>query len=165
MNIKPLSQKTLESSIKLVDSIFPNQGNEPANITFRASLNREYYKKFLQITGITFLRYWVIEENNDVIAVIGIYTYKKDEKEAAWVGWFCIDPKFRGKGLGNKLLLKVVNEAKKMKKKYLRLYTSTSDIEKNAQFFYDKLGFKEYKRTELKDYPGIFLLYKQLRLY
>jgi GNAT superfamily N-acetyltransferase len=72
-----------------------------------------------------------------VLGTTRLYSLEKDEKEAYWLGWYCVDPAFRGKGIGGKLLDHAIRKAKERDKKFLRLYTSTSPEEKSAQHIYD----------------------------
>jgi len=41
-----------------------------------------------------------VDEANIVLGTSGLYRYKKDGDEVVWVAWFCVDPKARGRGIG-----------------------------------------------------------------
>jgi len=69
-------------------------------------------------------------------------------KDKNWVGWFCVDPKSRGKQIGKELLKKAINSAKEEGRKYLELYTSTNPKEKIAHNLYRTMGFKITKREK-----------------
>ncbi|WP_026732617.1 GNAT family N-acetyltransferase [Fischerella sp. PCC 9605] len=144
MLIKPLSPQTLDEAINLVDIVFPYQSIlEKASL--RASLFQDnwLYKIGFFWAGVSQLKYWVaIDENsNKVIGITGLYCYKRDEAEANWLGWLCVDPLFRGQGIGKKLLEFAINKTKATGKKFLRLYTSTDPNEATAQTLYEKYGF------------------------
>jgi len=65
-----------------------------------------------------------------------------------FVQWFWIDEKYRGKGLGAKLLQSAENEARKRGAK--NVYLDTFSFQ--APAFYEKLGYREFGR--LKNYPA-----------
>ena len=96
---------------------------------------------------------WVIGllvENKKVIGITGLYTMPEDEKEANWVAWFCVEPDYRGKGLGSRLLDLMIEKSKKAGKKFLRLYTSDGEIEKEARELYKKSGFVTTKTKKIE---------------
>ena len=143
MKIADLTKRNLEQAVNLVEKIFPSEYEEEAGKDeLPASLNPELYRDYLEKTGITWARYWVAEENGKVIGNIGIYTYNDDEDEADWLGWFCVDEDFRNNGIGTKLLLFAIEEAKKRGKDYLRLYTTDDEDELDSHRLYEKYGFK-----------------------
>jgi GNAT superfamily N-acetyltransferase len=45
-----------------------------------------------------------VDEADLVLGTTGLYRYKKDFNEAVWLAWFCVDPKARGRGIGQALL-------------------------------------------------------------
>jgi ribosomal protein S18 acetylase RimI-like enzyme len=65
-----------------------------------------------------------------------------------WVSWFCVDPKARGKGIGQKLIEHTICLAAQAGVQRLRLYTSTDPNEEAAQRLYEKNGFKEIRREK-----------------
>lgn len=163
MKIEPLSYETLDEAIELANMVFPNQGNEPAELCFKGSLNKEEHADFLNKIEVQDLRYWVAKKQKKVIGISGIYEYWKDMGEASWVGWFCVDPEQRGEGIGTSLLNTVLEEAKKTGKEYLRVYTSTEPNQKTANKMYDKLSFVIFKREDV-NWSDYTILYRQLKL-
>ena len=108
------------------------------------------------------LHFWVaINDNKEVYGTTGLYTYKKDENEAVWLSWFCVDPAQRGKGIGKQLIEYSIDMAKKYNKKYFRLYTSNDPNEQAAQNLYEKYGFKIVKTKKKHVYTEI---YRELEL-
>jgi ribosomal protein S18 acetylase RimI-like enzyme len=89
-----------------------------------------------------------IDETNAVLGTTGLYQYKRDAQEAMWVSWFCVDPKARGKGIGQKLIEHTICLAAQAGVQRLRLYTSTDPNEEAAQRLYEKNGFKEIRREK-----------------
>ena len=89
-----------------------------------------------------------VDEGNEVIGTTGLYRYKKDANEAVWVAWFCVDPKARGRGIGQALIDHTVMLARNAGFDRIRLYTSTDPNEAAAQHLYEKNGFKEIVQRE-----------------
>ena len=120
--------------------------------------NNRLLKLFMRlIGGSAFSRYWVaLDDRGEVCGTTGLYTEKSDENEALWLSWFCVDPRYRGAGIGKKLLEFSVDMAKSYDKKYLRLYTSTDESEADAQFLYEKYEFKVVKTEELPAYTIVY---------
>lgn len=93
---------------------------------------------------------WV-DEADLVLGTTGLYRYKKDSDEAVWVAWFCVDPKTRGRGVGQALIDHTVSRAQNAGFNRIRLCTSTDPNEAAAQRLYERNGFKEIGRKK-----GIF---------
>lgn len=162
--IEKLGRKTLRAATQLVLSAFPDEGeDENPAAELAASLDPKKFQGFLKGFGISDLIYWVAMEANDVVGIIGLYT-DNDAEEAVWLGWFCVSPRFRGKGIGSQLLELAIEEAKSRGKKFLRLYTSTSPLERAAHRLYEAYGFKLIKREPWPNDDTIEKLYYQLTL-
>ena len=153
IKIEPLTSNRLEETINLLNTVFPNDTDDPAGC-LRASLNPEKYAPFFLKTQIPELRYWVAINNlGKVVGTTGLYCYKSDREEAFWLGWFSVEPEARNKGIGTQLLQFSIEKAKGERKKFLRLYTSTDF--KDAIRLYEKHGVgltkeEPYPDTELK---------------
>ena len=86
-----------------------------------------------------------------------------DKKEANWLAWTCVDPEFRGKKIGAKLIDMMIEKSKKAGKKYLRLYTTDLEDQKVARVAYEKRGFLETKRERDKEH-NCYTIYLELDL-
>ncbi len=147
MDIESLSYKTLKQAITLVNKVFPNQNLfEKASLAFRFSLEKDSIisKLAFFVVGVTEANYWVAidEVSSKVMGMTGLYCYKKDRPQAYWLGWTCVDPKFRGRGIGGKLVDFCIEKARAEGKQFLRLHTSTHPNEETAQILYEKRGFR-----------------------
>lgn len=91
-----------------------------------------------------------VDEAGAVLGTTGLYRYKRDAHEAAWIAWFCVAPAARGQGVGQQLLDHTVQLARELGYRNVRLYTSTSPGEAAAQRLYEQNGFIEIKRI-----PGL----------
>ena len=83
---------------------------------------------------VRYSKYWVsIDKKGNIIGITGIYFRECDDKDVLWVSWFCVDQKYRGRGIGKTLLNHVISYAKINNKKRFKIYTSNIEEEKNAQ--------------------------------
>jgi ribosomal protein S18 acetylase RimI-like enzyme len=87
-----------------------------------------------------------VDEVELVLGTTGLYRYKKDFDRAVWLAWFCVDPKARGRGIGQALLDHTVARARDAGFSLMRLYTSTDPNEASAQRLYERNGFMEVGR-------------------
>ncbi|MGI0493174.1 GNAT family N-acetyltransferase [Alkalinema pantanalense CENA528] len=163
MLIQSLSHATLHGAISVLDRTFPSK-TIFEQMSLRACLNRDQfiYRLGFLIAGVQQLNYWVALDdrgsqsssdlhNSAVMGMIGLYNHQEDADEALWIAMFCVDPAYRGQGIGKDLLNFAINKAKLAGKRYLRLYTSTDPNEAKAQTIYDKVGFRIIDRRPI---PG-----------
>lgn len=75
------------------------------------------------------------------MGVTGFYTRTVGPEDMAWLGWYCVSPLERGKGIGRKILEWTIARAREEGFKTMRLYTSTDPNEREAQNLYEKMGF------------------------
>jgi GNAT superfamily N-acetyltransferase len=162
ISIEPLSKTTLKQANQLANSIFAEEDCSPAqelcaSLSYRAlrDYQRKVDAKMLQ------LDYFVALEDDRVVGLVGLYLMKEDSNDALWLGWYCVHPTSRGKGVGTLLLEFVIEQARSRNKSYLRLYTSTDENEQTAQLLYERYGFHIYDTENLKDYQ---ILYRQKKL-
>jgi GNAT superfamily N-acetyltransferase len=153
MRVIKLNKKYLQKAIDLTLKVFSD--TKPEDFDYPPKWLR--YSLENQMPYVSSLGYFIAVEKEKVIGITGLYELPEDKKEASWVAWFCIDPKARGKGLGNKLLNLMIEKAKKSGKKYLRLYTSSGPVEEIARNLYNKKGFIETKREKGKNYDKIYM--------
>ena len=151
IQIIKLEEPLIKKADKLVSKVFPVRSlSERFTFWTYKHQNNNFVKKLINLFGVSSIsNFWVaIDENNNVVGTTGIYTYIKDENEAIWLAWFCVDPEQRGKGIGKKLIEYSINMAREYKKKYFRLYTSSDPNEAAAQNLYEKYGFKVIKKKK-----------------
>jgi GNAT superfamily N-acetyltransferase len=142
LKIISLDKIHLEESIRLLNSIFLDQDDEEnADSALRASLNLIKYKKILEKWKIPKLSYYLAIVNDCVVGTSGIYEMEGD-KESAWVGWTSVASEYRNRGIGKKLVSFVIEKAKILGYKKLKLHTVDIDYQKNAHKLYESLGFK-----------------------
>ncbi|MFA7342100.1 MAG: GNAT family N-acetyltransferase [Candidatus Methanomethylophilaceae archaeon] len=161
--LEAMDESTAGQAKELVDLIFPQQ--TPAErMSFRvwSWRDRPLLSRFGRVFGVHELRdFWVALDDDDrVKGITGLYVMRKDRHEALWLGWYCVHPDERGKGLGGTLLRKAVDEARSRGVRYLRLYTSDHPSMERAQQVYEKEGFRIIEEKRL---PAGFLIHRPLR--
>lgn len=161
MKIIPLSKARLKEAIELVLKCFPE--SKPGDYDSPEkwliySLEMKNKKSY-----VSYLGYWIVIEDGKVVAITGLYALPDDEKEANWLAWTCVDPKYRQRGIGGKLIDMMIKKARNAGKKFLRLYTDSRENEKVARIIYKKLGFIETRREKDREHGG-YTIYLQLRL-
>ncbi len=164
ITIKPLEKESLADAIALGQRVFDK--DDPARIAFwlENSLNPDK-EAVLKEQGATYIQFWIAEENNRVVEAVGYYVRHEDIDEAAWLGWFFVDPQYRGKKIGLQLLETVINAVKKTGKPYLRVYfTSNSPLEKRAQRIYEQRGFVPFRDPAFNPFQKEVVVYLQLDL-
>ncbi|MBI5803895.1 GNAT family N-acetyltransferase [Candidatus Pacearchaeota archaeon] len=153
MKIISLNKKNVDEASSLLLDVFHS---EKKDIDYppkwlKASLNPEKNKKLYAKFDVKYLRYWVAVSEKKVVGIVGLYTHAYGEKESYWLGWYCVSPEFRGRGVGKALLEFAIDKSRKAGKKWLRLYTSNDPGEKRANQIYDKLGFAPIRDKKLND--------------
>jgi GNAT superfamily N-acetyltransferase len=144
--IEPLSAAYLERACALVDACFPHEPVHP-DLTLRESLDKTWHMRqsILKEYGeaIDRIDFWIAidRDSERVVGTSGLYMDMHDEREAAWMEWFCVDPAYRGQGIGALLLDKAIAEATARGKTFLRLYTSDEGGPTLAQGMYLERGF------------------------
>ncbi len=163
--IEKMGRETLQAATQLVLSCFPDEGeDEDPTTELAASLDQKGFQVFLEKLEVSDPQYWVVMEADKILGIIGLYTDTQDEPEAVWLGWFCVSPEARGKGIGSELLEFAINEARCRGKKFLRLYTSTSPLERAAHRLYEAKGFILIKKEPWPGDSTIEKLYYELDL-
>lgn len=166
--IEPLSEKTLRGTLSVLDKVFGHnqKDKEMYHNAFPGSLDREQYKLlFGKKEKPTYLQYYVTIDkgSNKVVGTTGLYAYTGDSNKRFGTGWFCVDPTYRGKGIGKLLLDFTIDKARKLKRKILHLWTSMDPIEQTANKMYEKRGFVITKRERLPDQQSD-IIYMELKL-
>jgi ribosomal protein S18 acetylase RimI-like enzyme len=145
MIVVALSQEHLAETITLVQNVFTLEASlpTPPETALRVSLAGDRKKELLQRLGIRQLAYFVAldDATKAVRGVIGQYEEEGDPPNLVWVGWFCVDPAFRGQHLGEALLLWNMHDAKRKGYTRMKLYTTDHPSMKAAQGLYENLGF------------------------
>lgn len=141
MEIKPVTKDNVEEALSVVLKIFPYEDEQEVRDAFMASLDKSKYEWFWEKFNLTRFQYFAGVIDGKIIGTTGIYCHISDKNEANWVGWMCVLPEYRGRGLGKALLQFCIDRTREEGKPYLRLYTSDEPNERIAQKLYEKAGF------------------------
>ncbi len=151
--IEKLSRSTLLQAELLRDKVF-TQIDRKEKASLIASIDKDKFSHVYEENKIKEMQYWVVIDkvNLKVIALTGLYTEKEDNADSCWLGWFCVDEKYREKGFGQKIFIFSIEQARELSKKYLHIYTYNSEKYKVAINMYRQYDFKEYnvKNTKYK---------------
>jgi GNAT superfamily N-acetyltransferase len=149
----------------LINKIFKKQ-SLLEKLSLRVYLNKKnkVINFLIMLFGYDEINYWVGIYDNQVIGTIGLYTMKKDSKEAYWLGWYSVDEKYRGMGFGKKLIEFSENKARKNGKKYLRLYTTDSENLKLANKIYEKRNYKIIRKKYNKKSDCMYI-FRELKFH
>ena len=152
IKIKKLTERHLKDAKALANSIFRYE-KIPPGVALEASLDKQKFKimNLGEKNKISTLEYFVaVDRKEKLLGISGLYSLDTDKENTYWLGWYCVDLKHRGKGIGGKLLDYVIRKVGSRGKKFLRLYTSPSDDEKKALKVYDSRGFKTIRKKKDK---------------
>ena len=154
----------LDEVEKLVAKVFPLR-DIPERMSFWVyrRQNNPFVRILMRLGGVCSIpNIWAaINSDGEVCGTTGLYVNKKDEHEAVWLSWFCVDPEQRGYGIGKKLIEFSIEKAKEFDKDFLRLYTSNHSSEAAAQGLYEKYGLAVFKK---KKYGNDTYLFRELNL-
>jgi GNAT superfamily N-acetyltransferase len=151
ISIEKLNENTLQEAENLKDKVFERSESSEA-FTLRASLNPKKYQKIYKDNFIDWMEYYVAKINNKVVGIIGLYTENDEDNKTCWLGWFAVEPKFRGFKIGKKLLNFAIDEAKEREFETLKVYTYELKNYLTAIDLYKKEGFEiieSDKKTKL----------------
>lgn len=136
-SIQPLDGATRAGAVALVRATFPDEDLLERVLVAIMGTPLQPLGWFL---GVRHQRVWVATEAGRVVGVTGLYEDEDDAPAALWLGWFCVDPAHRGRGLGSALLDFSISEAHRSNKAFLRVLTSDAPEEQAAQSLYERRG-------------------------
>ena len=109
---------------------------------------------------------WLIYHRQQLIGIVGIYTYDPDEagydhNESIWLDHFAILPEFRHQGFGRQVMLDTINYCRNLQRfKFYRLDTIYYDG-RPAIFLYDHIMElrEKYTAEDTADAQRNYLIY------
>lgn len=144
-DIRPLSPATRRRAKALIRRVFTDE--EPLDLLNIALLGTPF-QIVSRLYGVSDQRVWTaLSPGGEVLGVTGLYAVAGD-REALWLGWFCVAPEARGQGIGGALLDFSIAEARRSGRRLLRLHTSTDAGERAAQALYDSRGLRIVARDQ-----------------
>ena len=104
--------------------------------------------------------FYIIKSNGLPVGVIGLYMHDELGKDSIWLGWFGVLSQFRGKGIGKRSLLDMIEKAKKFGKNFFRLYTNDIGDSKARPLYRSVMDISEkYNNSNDYNYNGNCLVY------
>ena len=147
IQIRQITETDIKGFHKCLDSV----AREGKFIAKEKAPDLERIKGFINSNSANNLPQFVAIESNEVVGWCDAIPYQtKSLRHRAELGMGVIKS-FRGKGVGEKLLLATINHAGKIGIKRINLEVRSDN--ENAIGLYKKLGFKEYGKKKM----GIFL--------
>jgi ribosomal protein S18 acetylase RimI-like enzyme len=89
-------------------------------------------------------------DSGEIVGVAGFCPDKYGSPSVLWGTWFYVDPKYRGRGIGMKLLRHIIDAVRKLGIRKLYIDTSTDKSYSVAVAMYKRFGFRE--EGKLLDY-------------
>jgi GNAT superfamily N-acetyltransferase len=133
IKIVPMAEKHLGQVFTLLIEVF-NVFDEKAAID-ELTLYIKAMKKNVEYGH----DYWVSKDGNKVTGIIGLEYVGED---SAWLSWFAVGKKYRGMGIGRKLLEFVIEHAEKSGLKNISIECGTLPMFEKANKIYDRFGFQ-----------------------
>lgn len=132
-----ITKDNLGEAVSVQNTIFPHENGKQ---NFIDSINGADYRRELI--------FWLVYLDKTPIGVTGLYAYNEYPHDA-WMGWFGVLPKYRGKGYGGQIFDFFEREARQRGYENIRLYTDSLE-NSDAVGFYEKKGMvsEEYSNPE-----------------
>lgn len=165
--IRDLTVTDLAPTAALVRRVFPCQG--PLERMFYWAWRRRERPavrwSMSRLAGIAAIEdTWIdLDDSGTIRGTIGLYATTADEHEARWVSWFCVDPEYRGQGVGKGLLDHLIRVVSARGYRFVRLYTGSDPDEAKAQVLYESRGLRETRRVRMR-LLGYDRIYRELPL-
>jgi GNAT superfamily N-acetyltransferase len=159
VRIEPLSTGTLQGALEVLDKVF---GDPEDKIWYTRAFTLSLQDNPVLDEGPVSLEYFVAIDECKVVGTTGLYAYEKDAAQNIYsIGWFGVDPAYRGRGIGHELLEFTIKEAIRRDAPVLNLWTTDSPKLSKARQMYERRGFivTETEQGEY-DYPTVYMTLK-----
>lgn len=118
--LERITADNLETAVAVQEELFPL---ESGRLNFEESLS-----------GGSSFSYFLINEADECVGVIGIYSYPED-RESGWLGWFGIREPYRRHHYGTQAMKRFEQIAADLGFRYVRLYTDRDDNDAAISFY------------------------------
>lgn len=144
INIIPLTEENLEKTVLLASELFPYKADyTPPEMYLRMSLSPEKNSQLYLQEGIRDNKYFIAltQSDQEVVGIVGHYRLTSEDPDIFWVDWFCVDKKYRNKGLGKQLLHFNEERVREKGGRALKVWTSDWGEEALSQSLYENNGY------------------------
>jgi len=150
VKILEMDASTSRAVSGLVKRVFPLEGHI-FSWAYTTSEDSALRKIGLWVFGVSEIKaIWAaLDDNGKVAGTIGLLRRRRDSDEAFWLMYFCVAPEARGAGIGSSLLDLAIERARQSGAAFLRLNTSDTSGEVDAQRLYESRGLHVYKARNL----------------
>ena len=138
MKIRLLERKDIEPASKIVGKNYSKKWQKTSAEELKAMFSNAVIRP----------EYWVVEDRGEIIGFAG-YTQSWMDYNVYQIFWVNVSPDHQQKGIGKKLVAKIITEIKKRKNSYLIQLTATLP---NSKYYAEKFGFKVIQNIGPKPY-------------
>jgi GNAT superfamily N-acetyltransferase len=153
IRLVPLSWLNVWAAWRVAKGVFAHHPTSILSCFVASLLPRALWPADIHVT-MDKVNYYVATKEGKVAGFTGLYTLI-DQPGEIWVGWYGLDEKMRGHGIGKEILRSTVDMARMDGYETLRLWTTgKSCLTAAARSLYDELGFvSETTGVEYYGYP------------
>lgn len=155
IEILPLGEREFPAVLKLVKDVFNAADREKA--AHELAIHMKARKARVEYGH----EYWAAKAGRRVVGIIGL---EHVGNGAAWLSWFAVSKKYRGKGIGWELFTFVMEKARKKGVRSLSIQCGTLPMFRTANKLYDEFGFKDKFKVKNFWAAGDDLLVKSKKL-
>ena len=141
MNIRPLELSDNPKIAKVIREIMIEHRIDKPGSVFTDPTTDDLYSLF-QKDGAA---YWIVESNGEIMGGCGIYPTDGLPNECVELVKLYLLKETRGKGLGEQLMRKCIEQAKEIG--YSQVYLESMPELNSAIGLYEKLGFKQLDKA------------------
>ena len=143
ITLVPFNDSYKQRVFDFTDKCFEELGKK-----FEPSGRHSFYN---DITN-NFVVFYCLLDQDKLIGTVGL---KKTDEKTVELKAMYLDQSYRGKGLGRKLMNKVIDEAKRLG--YKSIVLDSMSQYKSALKLYEKTGFKNTERYNDNNYADVFM--------
>lgn len=144
-----IKKENLSDAVGLALEIFPYE------VSFEGFLPELEYKLSLTPERKGMQQFFIVSLGDELVGITGYnFHYTKPKSTELWLGYFGVREKFRGHGLGKKILHQTLDLANFFNPnlRVMKLYTSNRPEEKGSHHLYKCLGFRIYAHRNTKPF-------------
>ncbi len=149
LEIRPLTKEYLDKALMLADELFPehNEDLKPRRELVWYADEERAKREGLRNIDVATQDNWILVDNADnVIGLMGLYTRAQDKQNVVWLNWFGVSKANQQSKIGEALLGEVVKKA--VERGFVQMNLWTNKLNPNGEpnpaiSFYRKHGFNE----------------------